>query len=219
MLRIVFVSLTIVLILVYGLACLTPLVSPARWVGMGFLALAFPVLLLLLLVLAVTWFFIRKKTAWVFLLLLACGSWHIVHLFGFHSGKFTVARPAGTVRIMGWNVQGFATREKYLDSFNSVRHRLFRYIQQQQPDILCLQDFMEYYHPSLPSNINLNDKNVAINKWQQKSETFDFTKEDSAPDMEFSEVIWYAVKGEKFLFPGPRRSAFLKVREEEDDDD
>ena len=71
---------------------------------------------------------------------------------------------------------------------------------------------------SLPSNINLNDKNIAINKWQQKSETFDFTKEDSAPDLEFSEVIWYAVKGEKFLFPGPRRSAFLKVREEEDDD-
>ena len=69
---------------------------------------------------------------------------------------------------------------------------------------------------SLPSNINLDDKNVAVNKWQQKSETFNFTKEDSAPDLEFSEVIWYAVKGEGVLFPGPRRSAFLKVKEEED---
>ena len=71
---------------------------------------------------------------------------------------------------------------------------------------------------ALPSNINLNDKNVAVNKWQQKSETFNFAKEDSAPDVEFSEVIWHAVKGETVKFPGPRRAAFLKVKEEKDDD-
>jgi YVTN family beta-propeller protein len=70
---------------------------------------------------------------------------------------------------------------------------------------------------SVPSNIDLTDKNMVVNKWQQKSETFDFTKEDSAPDLEFSEVIWYAVKGEGVPFPGPRRSAFLKVKEEDDD--
>jgi YVTN family beta-propeller protein len=72
---------------------------------------------------------------------------------------------------------------------------------------------------SLPSNIDLNEKNAVVNKWQQKSETFDFTKEDAAPDLEFSEVIWYAVKGEGVPFPGPRRSAFLKVKTEKDDDD
>ncbi len=72
---------------------------------------------------------------------------------------------------------------------------------------------------SVPSNVDLNEKNVAINKWQQKSETFDFSKEDAAPDLEFSEVIWYAVKGEAVPFPGPRRSAFLKVKEKKDDDD
>jgi len=71
---------------------------------------------------------------------------------------------------------------------------------------------------SMPSNINLNDKNVAVNKWQKKSEGFDFTNEDRIPDMEFSEVIWYAVKGETVKFPAPRRSAFLKVKEEKDDD-
>jgi hypothetical protein len=74
---------------------------------------------------------------------------------------------------------------------------------------------------SLPSNINLNDKNLAINKWQQKSETFDFTNEDRAPDLEFSELLWYAIKGDHVPFPGPRRSAFVKLKDkkEEDDDD
>jgi len=71
---------------------------------------------------------------------------------------------------------------------------------------------------SLPSSINFNDKNVAVNKWQQKSETFDFTNEDRAPDLEFSEVIWYAVKGEGVPFPGPHRSAFVKVKEKKADD-
>jgi hypothetical protein len=72
---------------------------------------------------------------------------------------------------------------------------------------------------SVPSNIDLSELNSVVNKWQQKSETFDFTKEDSAPDLEFSEVIWYAVKGEGVPFPGPRRSAFLKVKSEEEDED
>ena len=72
---------------------------------------------------------------------------------------------------------------------------------------------------SVPANVNLDDKNMAVNKWQQKSETFDFTKEDAAPDLEFSEVIWHAVKGEGVPFPGPRRSAFFKKKEGKDDDD
>jgi YVTN family beta-propeller protein len=74
---------------------------------------------------------------------------------------------------------------------------------------------------SLPSNVNLNDKNLVINKWQQKSETFDFTNEDRAPDLEFSELLWYAIKGDHIPFPGPKRSAFLKLKDkkEADDDD
>jgi hypothetical protein len=58
-----------------------------------------------------------------------------------------------------------------------------------------------------------------MNKWQQLSETFDLSKEDAAPDLEFSKVIWHAVKGLHVPFPAPRRAAFLKVREEKEDDD
>ena len=74
---------------------------------------------------------------------------------------------------------------------------------------------------SLPSNINLHEKNTVMNKWQRKSETFDFTNEDRAPDLEFSELLWYAIKGDHVPFPGPKRSAFVKLKDkkEEDDDD
>ena len=63
---------------------------------------------------------------------------------------------------------------------------------------------------SLPANINLNDVNTKMNDLARRSEAFDFSKEDQIPDLEFSEVIWKAVKGEHSIMPAPRRSAFLK---------
>jgi len=72
---------------------------------------------------------------------------------------------------------------------------------------------------SLPANIDLNEKNMVMSKWQLKSETFDFTNEDRAPDLEFSEVLWYAIKGEHIPFPGPKRSAFIKLKNKEEEDD
>ncbi len=72
---------------------------------------------------------------------------------------------------------------------------------------------------SLPPNIDVSEKNTVLNKWQQKSETFDFTNEDRAPDLEFSELLWYAIKGDNVPFPGPKRSAFVKLKDKKEDDD
>jgi YVTN family beta-propeller protein len=71
---------------------------------------------------------------------------------------------------------------------------------------------------ALPALVNLADKNVAVNEFSKKSESFDFSKEDRIPDMEFSEVIWKAVKGINSVMPAPRRAAFVKLSETEDDD-
>jgi YVTN family beta-propeller protein len=71
----------------------------------------------------------------------------------------------------------------------------------------------------LPANINLSDKNVVWNELAERSATFDFTKEDSAPDLEFSEVIWKGVRGLHAVMPAPRRAAFVKVTASEKDDD
>jgi hypothetical protein len=65
---------------------------------------------------------------------------------------------------------------------------------------------------SRPANIDLNLKNPD-NKTalSLKSQSFDFSREDSAPDLEFNEIIWKAVRGEHSVMPAPRRSAFIKV--------
>jgi hypothetical protein len=72
---------------------------------------------------------------------------------------------------------------------------------------------------SVAAIVDLNEKNTKQTASARLSETFDFSKEDRIPDLLFSQVIWKAVKGEESVMPAPRRSAFLRVKEEEEDDD
>jgi YVTN family beta-propeller protein len=69
---------------------------------------------------------------------------------------------------------------------------------------------------AIPPRVNLDEKNVALNKWQKKSEQFSFVKEDDNNDLEFNIVLWHALKGD-VPFPGPTRAAFLNAFKEDDD--
>jgi YVTN family beta-propeller protein len=71
---------------------------------------------------------------------------------------------------------------------------------------------------ALPSNIDLNEKNIAVNEWQRRSEALDFSMEDRAPDREFNEILWAAVKGITVPFPAVRHAAFLRVDERDGDE-
>lgn len=72
---------------------------------------------------------------------------------------------------------------------------------------------------SVAANVDLNEKNTANNATAALSNTLDFRKEDTIPDLLFSTIIWKAVKGENSVMPAPRRSSFLKVKKEEEGDD
>jgi DNA-binding beta-propeller fold protein YncE len=72
---------------------------------------------------------------------------------------------------------------------------------------------------SLPSNINLNDKNTSDNATAKLSGQIDLSKEDLVPDMLFSQIIWKAVRGEESVMPAPRRSAFVKTVEDHDEEE
>ena len=72
---------------------------------------------------------------------------------------------------------------------------------------------------SRPCQVDLDERNTALNDSQRRSETFDLTKEDRVPDLEFNKVLWKAIKGEHSEMPAPRRAAFIKTVEEEGEDD
>ena len=70
---------------------------------------------------------------------------------------------------------------------------------------------------ALSPQVDLNERNLTMNKWQQMSEEFNFAIEDRAPDAAFNEVLWAAVKGENCVCPPPVHAAFFKTREGDDD--
>lgn len=80
----------------------------------------------------------------------------------------------------------------------------------------AIPDFTSFR--SVPSNIDLKEVNLVMNKWQQKSDTYDFSKVDAVPDLEFTELLWYAIKGDKIACPSPRRAAFVRLSNKKDDD-
>ena len=72
---------------------------------------------------------------------------------------------------------------------------------------------------TLPAQYNLKELNKAKTSIAIQSARFNFATADAAPDLEFNQVIWKAVKGMDSEMPAPMRSAFVKISEEEEEED
>ena len=69
-----------------------------------------------------------------------------------------------------------------------------------------------------PASYDLTERNAENAPGAQQSAAWDFSKEDSLPDIEFSEIIWKSVRGADSRMPAPVRSAFVRAIEDDDDD-
>jgi YVTN family beta-propeller protein len=70
-----------------------------------------------------------------------------------------------------------------------------------------------------PATYDLTERNAENAPGAQQSAAWDFSKEDTLPDIEFNEVIWMSVHGANSRMPAPVRSAFVRAIEGDDDDD
>lgn len=78
-------------------------------------------------------------------------------------------------------------------------------------------DFSPY--TAKPAQVNLEQRNIAVNESSKRSQHFNFAKEDAIPDLELNDVIWKYVKGETAVMPAPKRSAFVILEKKKKDDD
>ena len=70
---------------------------------------------------------------------------------------------------------------------------------------------------AIPAQYNIKEMNTKVSSISRKSAGFNLAVMDAAPDLEFSEVIWKAVKGLDSEMPAPVRSAFIRPLEEEEE--
>jgi len=70
----------------------------------------------------------------------------------------------------------------------------------------------------IPSNVDLDQLNIAENELSRESEGFDLSRADNVPDRQLNEVLWKSIKGYTYM-PAPKRAAFVAIRKSEDKDD
>ncbi len=67
--------------------------------------------------------------------------------------------------------------------------------------------------------IDINVKNTVEAYGSKRCDHLNFTREDAVPEDEFNEILWKAIKGKDTPMPAPVHSAFVRVKEDEKDND
>jgi len=153
--RRIFLIAGILYSLIYLVSCFTPYINPIVFWPLTFLSLGFPFLLggMILLFLISLWG--NKKYSLLLLLVLAVGFKNIATVFAFNKPlKFQQEKPAGTIRVLSWNVNNFINCKKINNIPGNPCSRILNFIRQSNADILCLQDFSNVYDPSYRSTFD-----------------------------------------------------------------
>ena len=139
----IFITLNIFLAVLFLLACVNAYLPPEHWWFIAILGLSFPFLLLLVVFFFFFWLFFRSK--WLFLSfgVLLIGFMNIRSLIGFNfATRYTPAKKEGVIRLLTWNVNRF-TESRQTNRLNPYTQDILKIIKQQQPDVLCFQEFLE----------------------------------------------------------------------------
>lgn len=150
----IFIVSNIGVVIAFLLVCCTGFLSPGRYWYIAVLGLGFPFIVLTLVLFIFFWLFFKSRWALLSTAALLLGWWQVHALFGFHLfSSFKAEKPAGALRVMQWNVSR-------LDQMNTkrpggnYRQPILDFIKEMNPDILCMEEFLESNNPrELAENI------------------------------------------------------------------
>jgi endonuclease/exonuclease/phosphatase family metal-dependent hydrolase len=148
--RRLFIILNVAAVVLFLLACANAFLKPVSWWPVSLLGLVFPLLLLTVTGFFLFWIFVPTRRVWALMSLLALLiGWPNIHAFvAFHPGNhFSQVKPPHSLRILTWNVRSwdeFITRKL---GASGHRSKMMEFIDRQQADVLCFQEFFESHNP------------------------------------------------------------------------
>jgi len=128
-------------------------ISPNTYSFFSFLSLVIPFLIIINILFAIYWMLKFKKQFLVSSIILLIGFQYIANFFNFSEKKVLLTKD---VKIMSYNVRMF-NLYNWIDEEN-VDQKIFDFIKEKSPDILCIQEF----HPSKKLNLDYPYKFVKI---------------------------------------------------------
>ena len=137
-----FITINVIVAVLFLIACLSPYINPARWWLNGFTGLIVPYLILALIFFVIFWLLMRPVLALIPLLTLAIGWQQLNVIFAWHPGSnFTKRKPDNALRIIDWNIQSFNGMTKNKEIKKLIPNEVAASILKYQPDVICLQEF------------------------------------------------------------------------------
>jgi endonuclease/exonuclease/phosphatase family metal-dependent hydrolase len=148
--RKLFFALILLLHLLYLLVAFVPFLQSGNFWPVAILGFIFPFLLAFVIFFIVFTLLLKKrKSSLISFLILLAGWQQIAVLLPLRfPSKNAGIQQQNTIRILSWNVSGWDERNKTKRGGVSFRPLMMDYIQQQNADILCLQEFFECYDPA-----------------------------------------------------------------------
>jgi len=125
-------------------------ISPNRIPYIYYLGLGYPILLTLTLVFILFWLIFKRKYIWFNLVVILIGWNHLNDFYAFNVGDY--APSANSIKVMSYNVKIFSLYD--LENRVENRDKIFRFIQKENPDVIC---FQEFYHQEGSSNFVTKD--------------------------------------------------------------
>lgn len=138
----VFKFLTIVDLICLVLSYFAPFVHPQTIPFLPFFGLFYPVFLVLTLVLFVIYAFARSRWAIVIIVLLVLGGNLHFRQFVFNSSKVSL-NDENDFKVMSFNVRLFDLYNWSVDDSNKNRHKIFNFLEEELPDVVCFQEFYQ----------------------------------------------------------------------------
>ncbi|HVX25007.1 MAG TPA: endonuclease/exonuclease/phosphatase family protein [Parafilimonas sp.] len=138
--KFIYKILCLIVLVAFLISCFTQFIHPTQFSFIALFSLAFPYLFLLMIALIIFSFFVNKRMAIFLLICLLCGYKNLSTSFAFNfSSQWNAQKQDSSLRIMTWNVEDFVN----LLYGSEVRAQMLNLITQNNPDVLCVQEFTE----------------------------------------------------------------------------
>jgi endonuclease/exonuclease/phosphatase family metal-dependent hydrolase len=139
------IGISILFTALYLVSIGTPFLSPKEFPFLTIVTIGYLPILFCYLLLIVAWFFINRKICLLLVMIFFLGSKNFFSTVGVHffRSEWNWQKDSNATRVMCWNVNEVGAYYPSEDTPGGRRRRMLEMIAKAQPDILCVQDFME----------------------------------------------------------------------------
>jgi endonuclease/exonuclease/phosphatase family metal-dependent hydrolase len=151
--------ITFICLVLLLLAYLCPFIHPGTFWPLPFFGLAYPIILALTLLLLIYWILARSGWSILVLVVLLIGGKLHFRMLAMGTEKQEIPEGSEPFHIMSYNVRLFDRYSSAEDPTQNNRLSIFKYIQEENPDIIC---FQEFYHQDKPTSFPTRDTLIKL---------------------------------------------------------